>query len=166
MAAFLPRIGLAGSSPSGHRTGRLANRDVARIASHVVNRTKHRGKRKNAERDTLGVLCKLPGKRSTADTKKAPQVIHLENRCLVDRGAWQIKRLRRGQVVELTPWSSLESLDSTVSGPLPVKRDPLAQARLYQSLLDSGLAKNRADVARYFGVSRARVSQVLNRLQR
>ena len=97
---------------------------------------------------------------------KAPQVIHLENRCLVDQGAWQIKRLRRGQVVELTPWRSLDSLNSPVSEPLFVKRDPLSQARLYQSLLDSGLAKNRADVARYFGVSRARVTQVLQRLEK
>ncbi len=44
-------------------------------------------------------------------------------------------------------------------------RDPLKLARYYQSLLDSGEFENRAAVARYLGVSRARVSQVLRRLK-
>jgi hypothetical protein len=96
---------------------------------------------------------------------KAPQVTLLENRCLLDRGMWQVKKLRRRQVVELTPWITLIPLDSALSGPEFVKRDPLDLARLYQSLLDAGLAKCRADVARYFGVSRARVTQVLRRLK-
>ncbi len=93
------------------------------------------------------------------------EAIHLKNTGLIDRGVWRIKRVRRWQVAELFPWRSLDSLNSPVSEPLSVKRDPLSQARLYQSLLDAGLAKNRADVARYFGVSRARVTQVLRRLQ-
>jgi hypothetical protein len=38
-------------------------------------------------------------------------------------------------------------------------------ARYYQSLLDSGKFESRAALARYLGVSRARVTQVLNRLQ-
>ncbi len=38
-------------------------------------------------------------------------------------------------------------------------------ARFYQSLLDRGVVENRAGLARYLGVSRARVSQVLKRLQ-
>ena len=46
-----------------------------------------------------------------------------------------------------------------------VKPDPLSRARYYQSLLDGGVAKNRADLARYLGVSRARVTQVLRRLK-
>jgi len=37
-------------------------------------------------------------------------------------------------------------------------------ARYYQSLLDSGQFENRAALARYLGVSRARVTQVLKRL--
>lgn len=39
-------------------------------------------------------------------------------------------------------------------------------ARYYQSLLDSGEVSSRADLARFFGVSRARVTQVLKRLER
>ncbi len=95
----------------------------------------------------------------------APQIIRPENRCILDRGVWQVKKLRRGQVVELTPWATLFSVDPVPAGPEFVKRDPLALARLYLSLLESGLAKSRADVARYFGVSRARVTQVLRRLE-
>jgi len=37
-------------------------------------------------------------------------------------------------------------------------------ARHYQALLDSGKFENRAGLARYLGVSRARVTQVLRRL--
>ena len=94
-----------------------------------------------------------------------PQIIRPENRCILDRGVWQVKKLRRGQVVELIPWATLFSVDPAPAGPEFVKRDPLALARLYLSLLESGLAKSRADVARYFGVSRARVTQVLRRLE-
>ena len=35
----------------------------------------------------------------------------------------------------------------------------------YQSLLDSGEVRTRAELARYLGVSRAKVTQVLNRLK-
>jgi len=38
-------------------------------------------------------------------------------------------------------------------------------ARYYQSLLDSGKVESRAALARFLGVSRARVTQVLNRLK-
>ena len=37
----------------------------------------------------------------------------------------------------------------------------MERARYYQSLLDSGVAKTRAELARHLGVSRARVTQVL-----
>jgi hypothetical protein len=42
--------------------------------------------------------------------------------------------------------------------------DPFKLARYYQSLLDSGQFENRAALARFLGVSRARVTQVLRRL--
>jgi hypothetical protein len=44
-------------------------------------------------------------------------------------------------------------------------RDPLKLARYYQSLLDYGRFENRAALARFLGVSRARVTQVLQRLK-
>ena len=45
------------------------------------------------------------------------------------------------------------------------RRDGFKLARYYQSLLDSGKFENRAGLARFLGVSRARVTQVLNRLK-
>jgi len=45
------------------------------------------------------------------------------------------------------------------------RRDPLKTARYYQSLLDTGKFESRAALARYLGVSRARVTQVLRRMQ-
>lgn len=44
-------------------------------------------------------------------------------------------------------------------------RDPLRLACYYQSLLDSGMFESRAALARYLGVSQARVTQLLNRLE-
>ena len=44
------------------------------------------------------------------------------------------------------------------------KIDPLRIARYYQSLLDTGKFESQAALARFLGVSRARVTQVLNRL--
>lgn len=41
----------------------------------------------------------------------------------------------------------------------------MEKARHYQSLLDSGEVKTRAELARYLGVSRARVTQVLRQLE-
>jgi biotin operon repressor len=38
-------------------------------------------------------------------------------------------------------------------------------AHYYQSLLDSGQVESRAALSRFLGVSRARVTQVLNRLK-
>jgi hypothetical protein len=43
-------------------------------------------------------------------------------------------------------------------------RDPLKVARYYQSLMDSGKFESRAALARYLGVSRARMTQALRRL--
>lgn len=111
------------------------------------------------------VLSK-PVHRLIPQTEKAPRVVHSANRSLIEQGAWKIKRLRRQHIVELHPWSSPQSLPSAPAEPHRVNRDrdPLALARLYQGLIDAGIAKNRAEVARYFGVSRARVTQVLRRL--
>ena len=49
---------------------------------------------------------------------------------------------------------------------IPRKRDGLILAKKYAELLGSGAFKTKAELARYLGVSRARVSQVLRRLQR
>ena len=51
-----------------------------------------------------------------------------------------------------------------LSTELPESSTMRTRARYYQSLFDSGEVKTRAEVARYLGVSRARVTQVLKRL--
>lgn len=97
--------------------------------------------------------------------QEAPRVIRSENHPFVERGCWKIKRLRRLQVVEFFPWTHPE--EASISAPKPPRvnrRDPLALARHYQALLDSGVVETRAQLARYLGVSRARVTQVLRRL--
>jgi hypothetical protein len=72
--------------------------------------------------------------------------------------------LRRAAAIEVIPWNgSIESETAVPSVPKE-PRDPLKLARYYQSLLDSGQFENRAALARYLGVSRARVTQVLLRL--
>jgi hypothetical protein len=77
----------------------------------------------------------------------------------------QLKRLHRAAVIALYPWNGSSDPEPKV-GPVPCeKRDPLKLAQYYQSLLDSGKFENRAALARYLGVSRARVTQVLRRLK-
>ena len=48
---------------------------------------------------------------------------------------------------------------------LKAKRDRMRLAYQYQNLVDSGEVETRAQLARKLGVSRARVTQVLRRLQ-
>ena len=82
----------------------------------------------------------------------------------VERGALQINRLHRAAVIALFPWNG-SSIPESKATPVPrERRDPLKLARYYQSLLDSGRFENRAALARYLGISRARVTQVLGRL--
>jgi hypothetical protein len=76
----------------------------------------------------------------------------------------QLKRLRRSPVIAMFPWSAPFSGKPEPKPALKERRDPLKLARYYQSLLDSGKFENRAALARYLGVSRARVTQVLRRL--
>ena len=83
----------------------------------------------------------------------------------MELGAWRIRKLRQRPQLEFYPWSTPPaSLDGTPQG-ARVNRDPLALARFYQSLLDNRVVENRAALARYLGVSRARVTQVLRRLE-
>jgi hypothetical protein len=82
----------------------------------------------------------------------------------VERGTLQINRLRRAAVIALIPWGSPSSTEPRAASVPKPRRDPLHLARYYQSLLDSGKFESRAALARYLGVSRARVTQVLRRL--
>jgi hypothetical protein len=84
---------------------------------------------------------------------------------LIERGAFQVKRLHRKAIVAFFPWNGSSGTQQQVPPPQKESRDPLKLARYYQSLLDSGQFENRAVLARYLGVSRARVTQVLRRLR-
>jgi hypothetical protein len=68
-------------------------------------------------------------------------------------------------MLELYPWNAVPSTQKQRIDPGKPARDPLRLARYYQSLLDSGKFENRAALARFLGVSRARVTQVLKRLK-
>jgi len=74
--------------------------------------------------------------------------------------------LERGaQSIEFYPWLSPEQLLPLAPPRQKAQRDPLALARYYQSLLDSGQFKSQAELAHHLGVSQARVSVVLRRLK-
>jgi hypothetical protein len=66
--------------------------------------------------------------------------------------------------MEMFPWDAHFSGKPEPKPAPKVSRDPLKLARHYQALLDSGKFENRAALARYLGVSRARVTHVLKRL--
>jgi hypothetical protein len=78
----------------------------------------------------------------------------------------RLKRLRRAAVIEVIPWNGSSAPEPKIFATPKEPRDPLKLARYYQSLLDSGQFETRAALARYLGVSRARVTQVLKRLDR
>jgi hypothetical protein len=98
-----------------------------------------------------------------------PGAIHSPRRSqlepgLIERGTFCLSKLRRAAVIEFIPWNR-SSGPKSQAPPLPKEpRDPVKLARCYQSLLDSGQFENRAALARHLGVSRARVTQVLRRL--
>ena len=83
----------------------------------------------------------------------------------VDRGTLRINRLHRSPVITIHPSGTpFEPKTSPKRTPKP-RPDPLHLPRYYQSLLDSGKFESRAALARFLGVSRARVTQVLRRLE-
>lgn len=89
----------------------------------------------------------------------------MANQGFLELGAWRISKLRRKPIIEFYPWIHSESILAPPTLSFRVNRDPLALARFYQSLLDVRVVENRAALARYLGVSRARVTQVLRRLK-
>jgi hypothetical protein len=84
---------------------------------------------------------------------------------LIERGTFRLSRLRRAAVIEFLPWNGSSSPEPHVPSPPKESGDPLKLARYYKSLLDSGQFESRAALARFLGVSRARVTQVLRRLE-
>lgn len=83
---------------------------------------------------------------------------------LVEVGAFRINKLRRTATVEFYCWKPISGIPVPKIRPKKPKRDRMKLPLYYQSLLDSGEVKSRAELARYVGVSRARVTRVLRRL--
>ena len=120
----------------------------------------------NFLRDLRRTLCfgVLTGLRaSLRHFFSSPRLSQLDS-CLVERGTLQVNRLRRSPIIALFPWNVVSETERDPK-PVPMEpRDPLKLARYYQSLLGSGRFESRAALARYLGVSRPRVTQVLRRL--
>ena len=86
------------------------------------------------------------------------------NQGFVELGAFRTNRLRRLPQFEMFKWNSISDQIRAESESARPKRDRMGLAYYYQSLLDSGEVSTRAELARFLGVSRARVTQVLRRL--
>ncbi len=84
---------------------------------------------------------------------------------LIDLGAVRINNLRRTPKVEFYPWNPISAIPKPKCEQSKPRPDGMERARYYQSLLDSEEVKTRAELARYLGVTRARVTQVLRRLK-
>lgn len=99
--------------------------------------------------------------------QRPPRIGHYTNQNighgLVERGYYALNKLRQTPVMQLQPWNPIPKPKSTANP--KKKRDRMRLACYYQALLDSGQFESRAALARYLGVSRARVTQVLNRLK-
>jgi hypothetical protein len=72
--------------------------------------------------------------------------------------------LRRSPVIAIFPWDAPFDQKPKREPAPKERRDPLKLAHHHKALLDSGRFENRAALARHIGVSRARVTQVLKRL--
>jgi hypothetical protein len=119
----------------------------------------------NAERRTSRrfVLTRLS--RLDARQKSAPRAVRHSHHGFTELGAYELNRLRRTPVYTFYPWNARPAIEKSPPATCKSSRDPLMLARYYQSLLDTGRFESRAALARFLGVSRARVTQVLNRLK-
>jgi len=137
---------------------------VMRLFPEAVRRVRNGAHRE----ETLGtgddpVLTESPLVREEGE--KAPRVTQYANRGLGEVGAYTTNKLRQRRGYVLNPWNPIPARLEPKKRSAPPPRDRLQLARYYQSLLESGKIKSRAELARILGVSRARVTQVLNRLK-
>ena len=100
-----------------------------------------------------------------AGRKSAPRGVHYSNHGFVELGSYALNRLRRKPIIEFHAWNAPPTTENERNDPGKPCRDPLRLARYYQSLLDTGKFESRAALARFLGVSRANVTQALNRLK-
>ena len=88
----------------------------------------------------------------------------MTNRLTVELGAWYFKHLRQSRAILALPWKGLQSVPKPDPKPQVLRGDPRARARQLQAMLDAGEVKNRAELARRLGLSRARITQILKRI--
>ena len=96
---------------------------------------------------------------------ETPRGVLNSNRGFVELGSYGLNRLRRKPIIEFYAWNAPPTSNKEQNDPGKPVPDPLRLARYYQSLLDTDKFESRAALARFLGVSRARVTQVLNRLK-
>ena len=60
---------------------------------------------------------------------------------------------------------NLQPINKKVSSPNKTYRNPIYLAREYKEMIDTGEAKNQAELAKIKGISRASVTQILNLLK-
>ena len=97
--------------------------------------------------------------------QKAPRGGHYTHHGFVELGAFGTNKLRQTREIVFYPWNPVSAIPKPPKASQKPRRDRMRLARYYQSLLDSGKFESRAALARHLGVSRARVTQVLNRLK-
>lgn len=97
--------------------------------------------------------------------RETPRGVLNLNRGFVELGSYALNRLRRKPLIQFYAWNAPPASERDANDPGKPGRDPLRLARYYQSLLDTGKFESRAALARFLGVSRANVTQVLNRLK-
>lgn len=129
--------------------------------SQVIARKAEKTKRRELSLSAFGVNPRVADKFATR--KSSPSLSQLDP-YFIERGLLSVNRLRRSAVIVLHPWATISPKGSAPQ--LPSKEQPqgLRLARHYQALLDTGKFESRAALARFLGVSRARVTQVLRRL--
>lgn len=94
-----------------------------------------------------------------------PRGVLNSNRGFVELGSHALNRLRRKPIIEFYAWNVPPTSNKERNDPGRPGRDSLRLARYYESLLHTGKFESRAGLARFLGVSRANVTQVLNRLK-
>ena len=104
--------------------------------------------------------------------RKLPETYVVRTAGFVELGAWQRRDLRQSADIQFFPWSDVSDLPIVPPSRRRRRKSEISQheqgiatARRYQALLDEGTVHTRAELARYLGVSRARVTQVLGRLK-
>ena len=145
---------------SGNRTESKAGPGYAPVTLCVAGVTAKAASGRFERPRSLGLVVESGNK------GEAPRGEHSTNQLIYELGAWHIRHLRQRRVLQFYPWTAPEQLPKRSPKQAVVKHNPLARARFYQSLIDSGVVKNRAELALHLGVSRARVTQVLKRLTR